>query len=103
MERGANQHLSIIRGVEIESDAKTNETLCQEEVQWFLINAREARDTTALWDMAIAQFLFLGDTKEVRTTPMESNIRVIIIIRSTLLTLGRLLLTQRPAQQLKLA
>lgn len=32
-ERGANQQLNMIRGVAMESDARINESLCQEETQ----------------------------------------------------------------------
>ena len=34
IESGASQQLNIIRGVEVESDASINESLCHVDVQW---------------------------------------------------------------------
>lgn len=49
----------------------------------------------ALCDMAVAQSLFLGVTREVTIMPVVRNTRVIIIIFVILPTLGPLLFTRR--------
>lgn len=97
---GANQQLKTTNGVAIESDAKTNESLCQEEDQWLESKKNEKRVKIALCDITVAHNLFLGAIKAVMVVPIAIKTKVIIIIKikATPPTLVLLLFTQRLSQ-----
>lgn len=102
-DNGANQHLRTIRGVEMESDPKIKDSLCQEDTQWFLNRIRATTETMALCEMAVAQSFFLGAIKMVSTIPVDKNSKVTIIIYFIQLTPSPLLLTRRLSPRLILS
>ena len=79
-ERGANQHLNIISGVDIVSEPSINESLCQEADQCLLTNITDTMEITALCEIEVAQSFSLGTTMAVIITPADKNNKVIIII-----------------------
>ena len=78
---GHSQQLRIIRGADIVSEAKIEDNLCQEEVQWLAKTTRDSKDSAALWAIALGQILFFGTKKLVMAIPVVNSMRVIIIIQ----------------------
>ena len=80
IESGASQQLSIIKGVETESEANMKESLCQTEDQWLFSSAIVNTEIIALCAVETDQSFFLGATILVNITPSEDNNNAIIIV-----------------------
>lgn len=76
--RGANQHLKTIKGEAIESEAKTRDSLCQVDNQWFFIKKIDNSESIILWHIKAGHIFWVFAMKTVIINPTEKEVRVII-------------------------